>query len=957
MEIPYSGTAQRPPTLDGSNYAIWKVRIRVYIKSIDERAWQRVLQGWNPPRRTDGEGDFPLKPETEWNAEETAASNMNNKALNAIFTALDSNMFSLVTNCVCAKQAWEKLQMHCEGSDSVHQTKRRILTTQFENLRMEESETIDNYERRLRKIKNEAIDLGDAISNERLVSKVLRSLPEIFQIKICAIDESKDTSILGLDKLMSSLQTYELEMNGVNESDLGDDSIAFLTKQFGTYLKRMRDSKKPGQKPKVLNTPVVGKPLRIGGPEQNTIPSKSQNRFQNEGKTLNNSKRFESVKCHECTGFGHFDNECPTKLRKGMSASLSDDEDEEGTEQGDDETHNALLVLVQQKNSVVTGVPTLGHNTDQKLFCLNASVSRDSNQESGEVELSWDNAQKMYEELYNDWILRNKTNSALTKENSELKASVARLEVVLSKKDLELGKVKEELGRSNATLAKYNSSKTKLDSILMMGKDDRAGLGFHNSKFEVGKSSQTVFVKENSNSASVPIAIPKEKPISLKAQAPVQKKNQRKRRFVCHYCHKQGHIKPYCFKLRYDYMYWNSRQELSSVLPTLNQNTARRKNTEKKVWVSKAKSSCNVVYTSLKTNVAGHWYFDSGSSRHMTGLKKYLSDYVEQDKGKVTYGGGANGKIVGKDTLNIEGLPKLHNNLCQVFDKSNSCVLTGTRSSDNCYQLGEEIACKFTKVDDLNLWHQKLGHANFKALKKLSKYEAVRGMPNLTSGVPYVCGDCQKDLKGKTIEDHIDDLLDTVAPQTDSSVVNSVVPPEKSPSTTLSPTLTMDEQNTEDQDDFEHEIQDAGHDVPSKIQKKHPTSQIIGDAQGRMQTRRKEKVDYRKMSGHMKTPMGTNEKMCKDSVADSVDNTLYRSIIGRTLDLGLWYSNRTNTNLIGYSDADWAGDVDERKSTMGGCFYLGNNLVSWYSRKQNCVSLSTAESEYVAAGSCCSQLI
>ncbi|XP_073130154.1 uncharacterized protein [Henckelia pumila] len=537
---------------------------------------------------------------------------------------------------------------------------------------------------------------------------------------------------------MSSLRTYELEMNfgkkdkgksialevsndsyndfvdlthGVNESDLGDDSIALLTKQFGNYLKRMRDYKKPGQKPKVLNTLAVGKPLRICGPEQTTIPSKSQNHFQKEGKTLTISKKFESVKCHECTGFGHYANECPTRLRKGMCAYLSDDEDEEG-------------------------VTTLGHNTDQKVLCLNASVSGDSNQEAGEVEISWDNAQKMYEELYNDWILRNKSNSALTKENSELKASVARLEVVLSKKDLELGKVKEELGRANATLAKFNSSKTKLDSILMMEKDDRAGLGFHNSKFEVGESSQTVFVKENSNSASIPIAIPKEKPIPLKTQAPVQRKKQRKRRFVCHYCHKQGHIKPYCFKLRYDYMYWKTRQVLPSVLPTLNQNTVWKKNSEKKVWVPKAKSSCNVVYTYLKINVAGHWYFDSGSSRHMTGLKKYLSDYVEQDKGKVTYGGGANGKIVGKGTLNVEGLLKLHN--------SNSCVLTGSRSSDNCYQLGEELSCKFTKVDDLNLWHQKLGHANFKALKKLSQYDVVCGMPNLTSKVPYVCGDCQK---------------------------------------------------------------------------------------------------------------------------------------------------------------------------------------------------------------------
>ena len=61
--------------------------------------------------------------------------------------------------------------------------------------------------------------------------------------------------------------------------------------------------------------------------------------------------------------------------------------------------------------------------------------------------------------------------------------------------------------------------------------------------------------------------------------------------------------------------------------------------------------------------------------------------------------------------------------------------------------------------------------------------------------------------------------------------------------------------------------------------------------------------------------------------------------------------------LVGYCDADWAGSADDRKSTSGGCFYLGNNLVSWFSKKQNCVSLSTAEAEYIAAGSSCSQLV
>ena len=72
---------------------------------------------------------------------------------------------------------------------------------------------------------------------------------------------------------------------------------------------------------------------------------------------------------------------------------------------------------------------------------------------------------------------------------------------------------------------------------------------------------------------------------------------------------------------------------------------------------------------------------------------------------------------------------------------------------------------------------------------------------------------------------------------------------------------------------------------------------------------------------------------------------------------GVWYSKDTNDVLARYSDADWARNADDRKSILGGCFYMGNNLVSWMSKKQNSISLSTAEVEYITAGSCCIQLL
>jgi hypothetical protein len=76
-----------------------------------------------------------------------------------------------------------------------------------------------------------------------------------------------------------------------------------------------------------------------------------------------------------------------------------------------------------------------------------------------------------------------------------------------------------------------------------------------------------------------------------------------------------------------------------------------------------------------------------------------------------------------------------------------------------------------------------------------------------------------------------------------------------------------------------------------------------------------------------------------------------------TLLHGIWYSRETNLVVAGYSDADWAGNADDRKNTLGGCFYVGNNLAAWMSRKQSLISLSTTEAEYIAAGSCCTQLL
>ena len=83
---------------------------------------------------------------------------------------------------------------------------------------------------------------------------------------------------------------------------------------------------------------------------------------------------------------------------------------------------------------------------------------------------------------------------------------------------------------------------------------------------------------------------------------------------------------------------------------------------------------------------------------------------------------------------------------------------------------------------------------------------------------------------------------------------------------------------------------------------------------------------------------------------------IFRYLKG-TEDYGLWYKLGVNLDLKVFTDVDWVGNIDDRKSTSGGAFFLGKRLVSWTSKKQICTSQSTSEVEYVVASVNCSNIV
>ncbi|GJU53128.1 putative ribonuclease H-like domain-containing protein [Tanacetum coccineum] len=147
------------------------------------------------------------------------------------------------------------------------------------------------------------------------------------------------------------------------------------------------------------------------------------------------------------------------------------------------------------------------------------------------------------------------------------------------------------------------------------------------------------------------------------------------------------------------------------------------------------------------------------------------------------------------------------------------------------------------------------------------------------------------------------------------------------------------------------------------------------------------------------TPMETKMALTKDEESADVDVHLYRSMIGSLMyltasrpdimfavcacshfqvnpkvshliavkrifkylkgkpNLGLWYPRESPFALEAFSDSDYAGANLDRKSTTGGCQFLGRRLISWQCKKQTIVATSTTEAEYVVAANCCGQIL
>ena len=85
-----------PPLFDGTNYAYWKVRMRVFLQSLDEKVWQAVEIGWTKP----------MEASADWDEAKVKAANFNSRALNALFGAVTNEELKKISFTETAKETW-----------------------------------------------------------------------------------------------------------------------------------------------------------------------------------------------------------------------------------------------------------------------------------------------------------------------------------------------------------------------------------------------------------------------------------------------------------------------------------------------------------------------------------------------------------------------------------------------------------------------------------------------------------------------------------------------------------------------------------------------------------------------------------------------------------------------------------------------------------------------------------
>nr|KYP36444.1 Retrovirus-related Pol polyprotein from transposon TNT 1-94 [Cajanus cajan] len=284
-----SNSLPPPPVFAGENYDLWAAKMRTYLRA--QSLWEVVENGRNPAPLPDN----PTMAQVRFHSDEVAKEG---RALAIIQAAVHDDVFIKILNLDTAKEAWDKLKEEFQGSERIRRMKVLNLIREFEAIKMKEAETVKEFADRLSKVVTQIRLLGEELSDQQVVEKILVCLPERFESKISSLEENKDFSHISISELVNALQATKHRR-----------SLRMEENVEGVF---------------VVNTKEES---NRGGGWKDKYPPCSYCKKKND--TENFCWFRPGVKCRACNQLGHVEKVCKSKAKQqGQQAQVVEHEEQ-----------------------------------------------------------------------------------------------------------------------------------------------------------------------------------------------------------------------------------------------------------------------------------------------------------------------------------------------------------------------------------------------------------------------------------------------------------------------------------------------------------------------------------------------------------------------------------------------------------------------------------------------------
>ncbi|RVX18179.1 Retrovirus-related Pol polyprotein from transposon RE1 [Vitis vinifera] len=283
-----------PSILDGDNYETWAVRMTVHLQALD--VWEAVEENYEVPPL----GANPTVAQMKLHKERRTRKA---KAKACLFAAVSPSIFIKIMKIDSAAEIWEYLKEEYKGDERIKNMQVMNLIREFEMKKMRESDAVKDYAAQLLSIADKVRLLGKEFSNEKIVQKILVTLPEKYETTISSLENSKDLSTISLTELLHSLEVVE-QRRLMRQGDTAEGAFqARMQKNAGHKNGKVNNNKSCGNNQKNGVFPPCPHCKKT-----NHSPQKCWWR--------------PDVKCNKCGKQGHVERICKNQQQEETSAAV-----------------------------------------------------------------------------------------------------------------------------------------------------------------------------------------------------------------------------------------------------------------------------------------------------------------------------------------------------------------------------------------------------------------------------------------------------------------------------------------------------------------------------------------------------------------------------------------------------------------------------------------------------------